>query len=146
MASPELADAGKAWRRRDRQVTAGLLSGPLLWLLLFFVVPVLFIAAYSVGAVGVFPTDTGPISFGDWTRFLHGGSVYMSLFWKSIRISLTVSAIVVLMAYPVAYFLALCVKKRKYVLLLLIIAPFLTSYILRVLAWKIILGDKGVIN
>jgi spermidine/putrescine transport system permease protein len=146
VASPELADAGKAWRRRDRQVTAGLLSGPLLWLLLFFVVPVLFIAAYSVGAVGVFPTDTVPISFGDWTRFLHGGSVYMSLFWKSIRISLTVSAIVVLMAYPVAYFLALCVKKRKYVLLLLIIAPFLTSYILRVLAWKIILGDKGVIN
>ena len=127
-------------------MTGGLLSGPLLWLLLFFVVPVLFIAAYSVGAIGVFPTDTGPISLGDWTRFLGGGSVYMGLFWKSIRISLTVSVIVVLMAYPVGYFLALCVKKRKYVLLLLIIAPFLTSYILRVLAWKIILGDQGVIN
>ena len=37
-------------------------------------------------------------------------------------------------------------KKRKYVLLLLIIAPFLTSYLLRVLAWKVILGDSGVIN
>jgi spermidine/putrescine transport system permease protein len=146
VASPEVVDPGKAWRRRDRKVTAGLLSGPLLWLLLFFVVPVLFIAAYSVGAIGVFPTDKGPISLSDWTRFLHGGSVYLGLFWKSIRISLTVSIIVVLLAYPVAYFLALCVKKRKYVLLVLIIAPFLTSYILRVLAWKIILGDKGVIN
>lgn len=127
-------------------MTGGLLSAPLLWLLLFFVVPVGFIAAYSVGAVGVFPTDKGPISLADWTRFLGGGSVYMGLFWKSIRISLTVSVVVVLFSYPVGYFLALCVKKRKYVLLLLIIAPFLTSYILRVFAWKIILGDRGVIN
>ena len=38
------------------------------------------------------------------------------------------------------------VRKRKYVLLLLIIAPFLTSYLLRVLAWEVILGDSGVIN
>jgi spermidine/putrescine transport system permease protein len=59
---------------------------------------------------------------------------------------LTVSVVVVLLAYPVAYFLALCAKKRKYVLLLLIVAPFLTSYLLRVLAWKVILGDAGVIN
>ena len=36
--------------------------------------------------------------------------------------------------------------KRKYVLLLILIAPFLTSYLLRVLAWKVILGDNGVVN
>ena len=60
--------------------------------------------------------------------------------------SLIVSAIVVLLAYPLAYFLALSGTKRKYVLLLLLIAPFLTSYLLRVLAWKVILGDNGVIN
>jgi spermidine/putrescine transport system permease protein len=130
---------------RERAATAGLLAGPLLWLLLFFVVPVLYVAAYSVGTVKVFPTDTGVVSLDDWRRFLAGG-VYLSLFWKSIRISLTVSVTVVLLAYPVGYFLALVVKKRKYVLLLLIIAPFLTSYILRVLAWKVILGDSGVIN
>jgi spermidine/putrescine transport system permease protein len=70
----------------------------------------------------------------------------MGLFWKSVRISLTVSVIVVLLAYPVGYFLALVVRKRKYILLLLIIAPFLTSYLLRVLAWEVILGDSGVIN
>ena len=56
--------------------------------------------------------------------------------------SLTCSVVVVLLAYPVGYFLALCVRKRKYVLLLVIIAPFLTSYLLRVLAWKVILGDQ----
>jgi spermidine/putrescine transport system permease protein len=60
--------------------------------------------------------------------------------------ALTVSALVVVLAYPLAYYLALSGTKRKYVLLLLLIAPFLTSYLLRVLAWKVILGDNGVIN
>ena len=60
--------------------------------------------------------------------------------------SLTVSVVVVLLAYPIGYFLALCVRKLKYVLLLVIIVPFLTSYLLRVLAWKVILGERGVVN
>ena len=146
MATAETEDASKRWRRRERGATAGLLSGPLVWLLLFFLAPVIYVAVYSLGLIKVFPTDSGVFSLGDWKRFLVGGSVYMGLFWKSIRISLTVSTCVVLLSYPVGYFLALCVKKRKYVLLLLIIAPFLTSYLLRVLAWKVILGDSGVIN
>jgi spermidine/putrescine transport system permease protein len=142
----QAAAAERAWRRRDRRATAGLLGGPLLWLVLFFVVPVVFIAAYSVGGVALFPTDEGVLSFEDWGRFLGGGSIYLGLFWKSIRMSLTVSAIVVLLSYPIGYFLALCAGKRKYVLLLLIVVPFLTSFLLRVLAWKVILGDTGVIN
>jgi spermidine/putrescine transport system permease protein len=133
-------------RAPGRGVTIGLLSGPLLWLLVFFVVPVGFIAAYSVGGVSLFPTDSGVVSLEDWRRFLGGNSLYLGLFWKSIRMSLTVSVVVVVLAYPVGYFLALCARKRKYVLLLLIIAPFLTSFLLRVLAWKVILGDRGVIN
>ncbi|HEX5950211.1 MAG TPA: ABC transporter permease [Actinomycetota bacterium] len=139
------ADAAPARRRSDRRATVGLLSAPLAWLLLFFVVPVAFVAAYSVGAVQIFPTDGG-VSLGDWERFLTGGSIYLGLFWKSVVMSLIVSVAVVLLAYPIGYFLALCVRKRKYVLLLLIIAPFLTSFLLRVLAWKVILGDQGVVN
>ena len=139
------ADAVRVGRRSDRRATVGLLSAPLVWLLLFFVVPVGFVAAYSVGAVRIFPTD-GSVSLADWQRFLTGGSIYLDLFWKSVLMSLTVSVVVVLLAYPVGYFLALCVRKRKYVLLLVIIAPFLTSFLLRVLAWKVILGDQGVVN
>jgi spermidine/putrescine transport system permease protein len=142
----QAADPTRAWRRRERRATGALLSGPLLWLVVFFVAPVVYVAVYSVGAIKLFPTDAGVVSLDDWHRFLFGGSVYLSLFWKSVRISLTVSVVVVLLAYPVGYFLALCARKRKYVLLLLIIAPFLTSYLLRVLAWKVILGDGGVIN
>ncbi|HET9723909.1 MAG TPA: ABC transporter permease [Actinomycetota bacterium] len=139
------ADAVRVGRRSDRRATVGLLSAPLVWLLLFFVVPVGFVAAYSVGAVRIFPTD-GSVSLADWQRFLTGGSIYLDLFWKSVLMSLAVSVVVVLLAYPVGYFLALCVRKRKYVLLLVIIAPFLTSFLLRVLAWKVILGDQGVVN
>src|SRR5260221_82074 len=75
----------------------------------------------------------------------HNG-IYLRLFWKSVEMSLIVSAVVVVLAYPLAYFLALSGTQRKYVLLLILIAPFLTSYLLRVLAWKVILGNQGVIN
>lgn len=131
--------------QRSWRVTAGLLAAPSIWLVLFFVVPVLFVAAYSVGAIHILPTDPKVVSLDAWHRFF-GGSIYLGLFWKSVRVSLIVSIIVVLLAYPVGYYLAMCVKKRKYVLLLVIIAPFLTSYLLRVLAWKVILGNRGVIN
>src|SRR6478609_10640433 len=60
--------------------------------------------------------------------------------------SLIVSTIIVVLAYPLAYYLALSGTKRKYILLLVLIAPFLTSYLLRVLAWTVILGDQGVVN
>jgi spermidine/putrescine transport system permease protein len=146
VATQEAAASAKHWRRRERGVTAGLLSAPMLWLLLFFAAPVLYVAAYSLGAVQLFPTDSGVISLEDWRRFLTGGSIYMGLFWKSVRMSLTVSVVVVLLAYPIGYYLALCVKKLKYVLLLIIIVPFLTSFLLRVLAWKVMLGEHGVVN
>jgi spermidine/putrescine transport system permease protein len=72
--------------------------------------------------------------------------VYLRLFWKSVQMSLVVSVLIVLLAYPLAYYLVFSGTKRKYILLLLLIAPFLTSYLLRVLAWKVILGDHGALN
>ncbi len=125
--------------------TAGLLSAPVLWLVLFFVVPLFIVAAYSVNLLSLLPTDAG-VSFFDWKRLLGGESVYLQLFWKSVRMALTVSITVVILAYPVGYYLALVVGHRRYLLLLLIIAPFLTSYLLRVLAWRLILGAEGVVN
>jgi spermidine/putrescine transport system permease protein len=59
----------------------------------------------------------------------------------------TTSAIwAVIIAFPIAYFLAFGIKKSKYIWLLIVIAPFLTSYLLRIFAWKIILGDQGLFN
>ncbi len=70
----------------------------------------------------------------------------LNLFFKSVTMAMTSSVIAVLIALPVAYFLAFAVNKTKYVWLLIVIAPFLTSYLLRIFAWKVILGDQGLIN
>ena len=131
-------------RRRPDLTTPTLLGVPLAWLVVFVLAPIAIVAAYSLD---VYSLDPGPhgLTLSAWHDFLHS-SIYLKLFWKSVKMSLAVSAIVVVLAYPLAYYLALSGTKRKYVLLLLLIAPFLTSYLLRVLAWKVILGDNGVIN
>src|SRR6476661_6316762 len=133
----------RRWLRLDL-TTPTLLGLPLAWLVVFFLAPIAIVAAYSFD---VYSLNPGPHGFTltAWHDFLHS-SVYLRLFWKSVKLSLTVSAIIVLLAYPLAYYLALSGTKRKYILLLLLIAPFLTSYLLRVLAWKVILGNQGVVN
>jgi spermidine/putrescine transport system permease protein len=70
----------------------------------------------------------------------------ITLFFRSVSTSLTVSLVAVLMAFPVAYYLAFCRGKSKYTWLVIVIAPFLTSYLLRVLAFKVILTDNGLVN
>jgi spermidine/putrescine transport system permease protein len=148
MAFAEAGGSQERFRRRRRLrldlTTPVLLGLPLIWLAVFFVVPIAIVAAYSLD---VYSLNPGPHGFTveAWRDFMHS-SVYLALFWKSVKMSLAVSAIIVLLAYPLAYYLALSGTKRKYILLLLLIAPFLTSYLLRVLAWKVILGNGGVIN
>ena len=133
-----------ARRARLDLTTPSLLGLPLAWLAVFFVLPIAIVAAYSFD---IYSLNPGPHGFtlGAWRSFVHD-PVYLKLFWKSVKMSLTVSAIIVVLAYPLAYYLALSGSKRKYILLLLLIAPFLTSYLLRVLAWTVILGDNGVVN
>jgi len=136
----------KAAMRRSHSglATTGLLAPPTLWLAIFFLVPVVLILLYSVNLFSLYPGGQY-FTLDAWKDFLDG-SPFLDLFWKSIWMSLLVSVIAVVAAYPIAYYLALIASKRKYVLLLLILAPFLVSYFLRLLAWKVILGDQGVIN
>ena len=131
-------------RKRLDLATPGLLGLPLAWLIVFFIVPIGIVGAYSLDVFSIYP-GKHPVTWSGWDDFFHS-AIYLKLFWKSVRLSLLVSVIVVLLSYPVAYFLALSGTKRKYVLLLILIAPFLTSYLLRVLAWKVILGSNGVLN
>jgi spermidine/putrescine transport system permease protein len=144
----KIETAGPASRRAGRPhaglVTVGLLALPVAWLAVFFLVPVVLIFLYSVNVFAFFPGTQG-FTLDAWKNFLDG-SPFLDLFWKSIRMSLIISVIAVVAAYPIAYYIALIATKRKYVLLLLILAPFLVSYFLRLLAWKVILGDQGVIN
>ena len=72
--------------------------------------------------------------------------IYTKILFKSIRMSGMVTFVTVLLAYPMAYYIAFRVKQNKLIWLILITVPFWTSYLLRVFAWKIMLGYNGVIN
>jgi spermidine/putrescine transport system permease protein len=72
--------------------------------------------------------------------------VYAILLVKSVLMSLAVTVAVVMVAYPMAYFLAFRVRQHKTAWLILITVPLWTSYLLRVFAWKIVLGYNGAIN
>jgi spermidine/putrescine transport system permease protein len=71
---------------------------------------------------------------------------FLRLFFRSVTMATTSAVWAVIIAFPIAYFLAFGIKKSKYIWLLIVIAPFLTSYLLRIFAWKIILGDQGLFN
>ena len=72
--------------------------------------------------------------------------IYRVLLLRSLVISATVTVITVLLAYPMAYFIAFHVKGNKMTWIILMTLPFLTSYLLRVFSWKIILGYEGILE
>lgn len=74
------------------------------------------------------------------------GRVYRALLLRSVAISGTCTIVTVLLAYPMAYYVAFHVHRHKLFWIILMTLPFWTSYLLRVFAWKVILGFNGVIN
>ncbi len=78
--------------------TPALLAPPVAWLAVFFLAPVVYVALYSFNVLALPPQATG-FSVSAWHALIHGG-VYLSLFWKSVQMSLAVSALVVVVAYP----------------------------------------------
>ena len=72
--------------------------------------------------------------------------IYYLILYRSIRISALVTIVTVVLAYPLAYFIAFHVQKNKIMWIILVTIPFWTSYLLRVFSWKVILGYNGVIN
>jgi spermidine/putrescine transport system permease protein len=74
------------------------------------------------------------------------GPVYRTLLARSLWISGSCAIATVLISYPMAYYVAFHVHRRKLLWIILMTLPFWTSYLLRVFAWKIVLGYNGVIN
>ena len=70
-------------------------------------------------------------------------SSYLRLFFKSVTLAMTTSVLAVLDGVPDRLLPRLLLTKSKYTWLIIVIAPFLTSYLLRIFAWKVILGDQG---
>jgi len=75
-----------------------------------------------------------------------GEPLFWRLLLRSVLIALAVMAVTIVLAYPVAYVISFRVRRYKSALLLVVSAPFFTSYLLRIFAWKIILGYNGILN
>lgn len=131
----------------DRQSTFWFLYiPPFFWLIAFFLIPLLLMFLFS------FKADMRGSFFHFWQPSLDQYSKLASTasYWRLLGVStltaLTISIVAVVLSYPIAYFLAFQARARFGFYLVLLLVPFWTSYLLRVMAWKIMLGTEGVIN
>jgi spermidine/putrescine transport system permease protein len=121
-----------------------MLSPTLLLLILVMALPIVLLVVFSFWTQNYVDIDK-TFTLANYSKFFER-SAYSYLLGKSVLISSSVTLLTVLLAYPMAYFIAFRVTKHKLIWLILITVPFWTSYLLRVFAWKIILGYNGVIN
>ena len=140
---------------RTRQVHRWLISGPpLLYLVVFFAVPTLIMVAASFRTPGDFG-GLAPLLMRDesglhlnlttdsYARFF-GDFLYTELFLKSLGYALVTTLLCLLIAYPLAMLVARSSKRHRDLLVLLVILPFWSNFLIRVYAWMIILGPQSI--
>src|SRR3712207_3487501 len=123
---------------------AGLLAPVTLWLGLFFLVPLLFVLAYSFGTSGVYGGITLGFNPGNYLKVFD--SLYLEIVVRTLVIALITTLLCLALGYPLAYFIAMKGGNWKNVLILLVMIPFWTSLLLRAYAWVVILGGNGIAN
>lgn len=116
-----------------------------LWLVALFLLPLAIIAVFSLGSVD----QTGHITFANpslanYERALNPD--YLTAFFRSIYYSLATTVLSLAIGYPVAYWISRYGGRHKILLLVLVMLPFWTSYLIRTYAWLIILREDGVVN
>jgi len=120
----------------------GLLTPGMAWLVVFFVVPLGFLAYQSL--------QSGNIDFGysftwAWGNYWHAIRDYRAQFVRSLEYAGIATALALVLSYPVAYWIAFRGGRWKNLLLLFIVAPFFVTYLIRTLAWETILSDNGFV-
>jgi len=152
--------AGRSARLLRRLGLSGralVVAVPVLWLLVFFLIPFLVVAKLSLSqsAIALPPYlplvewDDGmavvTLNFGNFGYLLED-PLYLNAYLSSLRIAFVSAAIALVVGYPIAYYIARSPEARRNVLLMLVILPFWTSFLLRVYAWQGFLRSNGVIN
>ena len=128
---------------RHRGLVPYLLLAPgLAWLALFFLVPTYYLAHTSLQSGSL---DAGYAFTWAWDNYADAISTYEEQFFRSLRYAGIATVLALLVSYPLAYFVAFRGGRWKGLLLLLIIAPFFVTYLIRTLAWQNILSDSGFV-
>ncbi len=153
---------GPRWSQYVRHNWSGkrlVVSAPYLWLILFFLVPFLIVLKISFAEFS--PLGRPPFEpllrwadgslqelklvFGSYT-YLFNEPLYVSAWLYSVKVALISTLLCLLIAYPMAYAIAQAKPSTRNLLLMLVILPFWTSFLLRVYAWIGILKTDGVLN
>jgi putrescine transport system permease protein len=131
------------------------ISVPMVFLLVVFMLPFLVVFKISLSEMDtVFFKDVFSLrddvivmtlKFGNYIS-LTQDSLYFNAYFSSLKIALITTLICLVIAYPFAYFMARSPADRRPALLMLVMLPFWTSFLLRVYAWKMLLADAGVFN
>ncbi|MFJ8110772.1 ABC transporter permease [Streptomyces sp. NPDC096132] len=137
--SPE-APAKKPPRKRGRWTPYWLLLPGILWLLVFFALPMIYQASTSV--------QTGSLEEGykvTWhlATYWDALSEYWPQFLRSVLYAASATILCLILGYPLAYLIAFRAGRWRNLIMILVIAPFFTSFLIRTLAWKTILSDSG---
>ncbi|MBC7731336.1 MAG: ABC transporter permease subunit [Bacteriovorax sp.] len=137
------------WLRRGRTAVIGV---PYLWLVLFFMVPFLVVLKISVSEMGtVAVSDILAVKEGVMQLtlrattyiFITHDDLYVKTYWSSVKYAAITTVFCLLIGYPFAYFMARAKPTVQPTLLMLVMLPFWTSFLLRVYAWKGLLGENG---
>ena len=127
---------------RRRKLTPYLLLAPgILWLIVFFVIPL-----YYSGKLSLYGGDSLEQGFRfdwDWSNFSDSLSLYDTQFFRSFVYAGISTILCLLIGYPVAYAIAFKAGKYRNLLLFAVVAPFFTTYLIRTLAWETILSDES---
>src|ERR687894_1740975 len=123
---------------------AALLAPVTLWLGLFFLVPLLFIVAYSFGTSGAYGGIT--LGFNPGNYLLVFDPLYLEIIVRSFGIAALTTLLCLALGYPLAYFIVFKGRRWRNALVLLVMVPFWTSLLIRAYAWVVILGGNGIAN
>ena len=122
----------------------GLLFPAGFWLFFFFLVPLGIVLAYSFAQRGVYGGIEWAFSLENYARALD--PLYVKILWRSLGMALFTTIFCLLCGYPFAYFIAFAPARLKNLLLILLIIPFWTNFLIRTYAWIVILQEEGLIN
>ncbi|MEV0373440.1 ABC transporter permease [Streptomyces sp. NPDC050636] len=127
---------------RKRLVPYWLLLPGILWLVVFFAAPLVYQASTSI--------QTGSLEEGfkvtwHFATYLDAIGEYWPQFLRSVLYAATATALCLLLGYPLAYLIAFKAGRWRNLVMILVIAPFFTSFLIRTLAWKTILADGGAV-
>jgi spermidine/putrescine transport system permease protein len=132
--------SARGGRARLAPYLVGLPGG--LWLAIFFVVPLLVMFSLSLQSGNV---ETGFRFTWEWSNYTRAWELYSTQFIRSVVYALVVTGFCLVLAYPMAYWIAFYGGTRKSTYLFLILLPFFVSFVIRTASWKFILNDQGIV-